>query len=70
MPVVTPAGVIVATLVSELVHMPPGVAVGLVKVIAAPMHTLSGPIIAPENGLVLTVSGKVAIAVPQTVVTE
>jgi hypothetical protein len=53
LPVSTPVpATIVATAVLLLLQVPPGVA--LVRVTVLPTHTLAGPLIAPGNGLTVS----------------
>ena len=69
-PVVTPVTrpvdeLIVATAGVTEVHAPPGVALGLDRVILPAGHTGVLPVIVPPLGGALTVTTLVALAVPQ-----
>ena len=67
-PVTTPVvGFTVATAVLLLLQVPPVPVV--VKVLVAPVHIAVTPPIVPALGAGVTVSGEVAEAVPQAVVT-
>jgi hypothetical protein len=65
-PLTTPAVVTEATVVLELLHVPP-VAVA-VREIEAPVHTVVGPVIVPGDAPVFTASIAVSKAEPQLVV--
>jgi hypothetical protein len=69
-PALTPVTKPPTTVADELlvVHTPPGA--GLVRVMLDASQTLVGPEIVPATGVVSTVMLKVAIAVPQILVTE
>ena len=54
-PVTTPVGDTDAIAADKLLHVPPGVPVASAKVIVAPEHTLSNPVIVPPIGAGLTV---------------
>ena len=60
-PVTSPVVLTVATAVALLLHVPPPVV--LVSVILLPAHTDEGPEIALTEGLTLTVTERVAVAV-------
>ncbi len=66
-PVTTPADVTVATEVVPLAHVPP--ATEAPSVIVWPRHTFMLPVMVAATGNGFTVTGWVAAAEPQTVVT-
>ena len=55
-PVTTPVALIVATPVLTLLHTPPGVPVGLLRVVVVVGHTVMVPAILPRLGPALTVT--------------
>ena len=67
-PVTTPAELIVATLV-VLLHTPPVVPVGSLKVVVVAGQRVSVPDIVPATGAGFTVTCAVAATVPQLLVT-
>jgi hypothetical protein len=67
-PFTTPETLIVATLTTVLLHIPPGAASE--SVVLKPRHTDAVPVMAPGFGEGLTVTTFVAMAVPQLLVTE
>jgi hypothetical protein len=64
-PDTTPVAVTVAIGLEALLQAPLPVAVGLVRVICAPEHTLSRPSMVPAKGNGLTVIDSVVLADPQ-----
>jgi len=66
-PVIIPEASIVATAVASLLHAPPVMASA--KVVVSPWHTDEVPVMAPAAGSGLTVTIKVATAVPQPLAT-
>jgi hypothetical protein len=59
---------IVAIEVLLLLQVPPEVA--LFNVVVLPVHTVAVPVMVPADGVLLTVTTAVAVAVPQPDVTE
>lgn len=66
-PVATPELLMVAFVISEVLHTP--LPVASLKVPAAPVHIVDGPLTVPAPDSGLTVSIQVAVAVPQPLVT-
>lgn len=67
MPLSSPPGLIVATAVVVLDHVP--VAGVTANVAVSPSHTVAGPVIIPTKGNGLTVMTLVAVTGPQTLLT-
>ena len=67
-PVTTPVALTVAFAVAELLQVPPAVP-ELDNAIVAPVQTLAAPVIDPADGITLTVTILVAVALPQPLLT-
>ena len=66
-PVTTPVELMLATKLLLLPHTPP--LTPSVRVVVAPVHTVDEPDMVPAVTIALTVTGSVALVVPQLLVT-